>query len=104
MSYRVTTQNIGRIVLNEVDEIRSVLQNVSIILRTWRGTVPLYRQFGTDFNFLDKPLNVASPIIYADIKEAIEEFEPRAEVVSIRFIINPDHPGALIPEVEVMIS
>lgn len=104
MSYRVTTQDIGSITLNETDTVRSVLQNISIILRTRLGTVPLYRQFGTNYDFLDKPLNAASPMIYAEIKEAIEEFEPRAEVLSIRFIIHPDKPGVLIPEVEVMIT
>lgn len=104
MSYRVTTHDIGKITLNEKDTVRSVLQNISVILRTRLGTVPLYRQFGTNYDFLDKPITVASPIIYADIKEAIEEFEPRAEVISINFIINPEKPGALIPEVEVNIS
>lgn len=104
MSYRVTVHDIGKIVLNETDTVKSVLQNISVILRTRLGTVPLYRQFGTNYDFLDKPVNVASPIIYADIKEAIEEFEPRAEVVSTRFKIHPERPGVLIPEVEVNIK
>ena len=39
----------------------------------------------------------------ADLKEAIEEGEPRAEFVQATFEINPNDPAHLIPTVEVNI-
>ena len=57
-----------------------------------------WKLFGTNF---DRPVTVASPAIVADLKEAIEEFEPRVRVRAIRFTLHPDRPGTLSPEVEV---
>lgn len=91
------------LVLNETDTVKSVMQNVGIIVRTRVETVPLYREFGCRYDFLDRPVTVASPVLIADMKEAIERFEPRVRVKSVRFGIQPDRPGALVPEVEVEI-
>ena len=96
--------NLGRITLNETDTVRAMLQNVRNILRTALGTVPMYREFGIDARFVDSPINVATPIIYAIIREAIEEFEPRCEVVDIDFVPDVSNPGALLPTVRVRIK
>ena len=96
--------NLGRITLNETDTVRAVLQNVRNILRTALGTVPMYREFGIDARFVDSPINVATPIIYAIIREAIEEFEPRCEVLDIDFVPDVSNPGALLPTVRVRIK
>ena len=45
MSYKVTASDIGAVQLNETDTVRSVLQNIAIILSTRQGTCPLYRGF-----------------------------------------------------------
>lgn len=95
--------NIGKVRLNETGLVPSVMQNVSNILRTALGTVPMYREFGIDARFVDSPINVASPIIYANIREAIEEFEPRCDVVDIDFVPDLSNPGALLPTVTVRI-
>lgn len=101
MSVIVKTVDLGKLVLNETDPVKSVMQNIGIIIRTRMETVPLYRQFGCRYDFLDRPVTVASPAIVADLKEAIEEFEPRVRVRAIRFTLHPDRPGTLSPEVEV---
>lgn len=103
MSYKVTAADLSRISLNESDTVKSVLQNIAIILRTRQGTVPLYRQFGLPMNFVDRPIPVARPMLYVEVKEAVEEFEPRAEVVDVTFEEDPAVPGKLIPTVEVEI-
>ena len=46
MSYKVTAADIGAVQLNETDTVRSVLQNIAIILSTRQGTCPLYPGFG----------------------------------------------------------
>ena len=96
MSYKVTASDIGAVQLNETDTVRSVLQNIAIILSTRQGTCPLYRGFGL-------PLPVAMPMMYSEVKEAVEEYEPRAEVVNVTFAADRNAPGRLIPTVEVNI-
>lgn len=103
MGYTVTTVSYDKIKLNETNLVASVLQNISILLRTKKGTCPLYRQFGISDRYLDRPTNAAPPILYAEIKEAVEEYEPRARVENISFAIDPARPGVLIPSVEVTI-
>lgn len=102
MTYTVTAGE--SLTLNETDTVASVLQNVAIILATRRGTCPLYREFGISMDFLDRPMPVAKTLAYAEIKEAIEAYEPRASVVGVTFEEREDAPGLLIPIVEVNIN
>lgn len=103
MSYKVTAGKLGPLSLNETDTVKSVLQNVAIILKTRKGTVPLYRDFGLSQKFVDKPIPVAKTLLHADVKDAVETYEPRAEVVGVTFEEDPDAPGRLVPTVEVNI-
>ena len=59
--------------------------------------------FGLPQKFVDKPLPVAMPMMYSEVKEAVEEYEPRAEVVNVTFAADRNAPGRLIPTVEVNI-
>lgn len=102
MTYTVTAGE--SLTLNETDTVASVLQNVAIILATRRGTCPLYREFGISMDFLDRPMPVAKTLAYAEIKETIEAYEPRASVVGVTFEERADAPGLLIPIVEVNID
>jgi phage baseplate assembly protein W len=90
--------------LNETDTVKSVLQNIAIILRTRRGSCPLYREFGLPMEFLDRPQPVAKTMAIAEIKEVVETFEPRATVEDISFEEDVGTPGVLIPIVEVSIN
>lgn len=83
MNYVVSLSNaVNFAPQNEVEEI---LQNVRTILTTRLGSVPLHRDFGTSWEHIDKPITVAQMLIQAEIIDAIEEFEPRAKVVSVEF-------------------
>jgi hypothetical protein len=101
MSYTVSASRRKGIVLNEPDRVESILQNISLLLQTWQGDVPLYREFGLPMQFVDRPMNAAAPVMIVEIREAIQRFEPRAELVSVRF--KQDASGVLTPEVEVNI-
>lgn len=103
MTYAVTADDV-KIRLGETDTVRSILQNVAIILRTRQGTCPMYREFGLPQDYLDKPTPIAKPLIYAEIREAIEKFEPRCSLIGIKFARSPDSPCGLIPRVEVEIG
>ncbi len=99
MNMAYTVSAASEIRLGVTDTVEAVLQNVSMILRTRQGSVPMYRRFGLPQAFLDRPAAAAAPIALNEIKEAIEEFEPRATVLSVSF--QSDNTGRLFPIVEV---
>lgn len=104
MSYTVSATDLKTIRFNAGDTVDSVLQNIAVILSTPRGTVPLYRDFGLDWSFLDKPTPMAKVLMVAPVREAIERWEPRATVLNVSFSEDPARPGILIPTVEVDIN
>lgn len=104
MTYQVRAADLAHIRVNEQDTVSSVLQNVAVILSTKKGTVPLYRDFGLSWRSVDKPIPIAKVMLYTDVKEAIEEYEPRASVVNVTFREDSSTPGGLIPIVEVEIN
>ena len=102
MSYTVSAADLKKIRFNEVATVDSVLQNIAVILSTPLGSVPLYRDFGLDWSFLDKPM--PKVLAVAPVREAIERWEPRATVLGISFAEDPARPSVLIPTVEVDID
>lgn len=104
MSYTVSATDLKKIWFNAGNTVSAVLQNIAVILSTPMGTIPLYRDFGLDWSFLDKPAPVAKVLMVAPVREAIEWWEPRATVLDVSFSEDPSHPGVLIPRVEVEIN
>ena len=102
VSYIVSSDGSMSISLNEPERIKSILQNVSIILRTRQGTVPLYREFGLPMEFVDKPSNIAVPTALIEAREAIDRFESRASLTGIKILRNDK--GILVLEAEVEIA
>ena len=72
MGYKVSAADLRHIRLSEADTVAAILQNVAVILATRQGSSPLYRHFGLPQNFLDKPIPVAKPMLFAEVKEAVE--------------------------------
>jgi phage baseplate assembly protein W len=103
VSFQVSAADLGRIRLNEPEAVNAVLQNIALVLATPKGSVPMYRDFGLPQDFLDKPAPVAKARMIASVREAVEEWEPRATVRSISFEESPQEPGKLMPRVEVEI-
>lgn len=62
-----------------------VLQNVRFIIKTRKGSLPLFRDFGVDWGFLDRPIAEARLMAIPDIISEIQTREPRAEIVDINF-------------------
>lgn len=103
MSYLVSAGQARKITLNEADDRASILQNVAMILSTPRGSVPLYRDFGISVEAIDRPIQAAKALLRGQIKEAVEEYETRAEVTGVSFEQDPADPSRLIPTVKVRI-
>ena len=102
MTYKVSANDLP-IRLGETDTIKSALQNVAIILRSRQGTCPMYRDFGLPQKYIGLPISAARPLLYAEIREAVEAYEPRAKVLNVTFPEQEDFTEGLIPVVEVEI-
>lgn len=102
-TYQVNAVDLKKLRLLETETVASVLQNIAVILKTPKGSVPMYREFGLSQSFLDRPMPVARNMLISAVKEAIERWEPRAEVVDVTFAENASNPGELNPTVEVKI-
>jgi hypothetical protein len=103
MNYTVKAQEQSSLTLSPSNTVEEVLQNVRVIISTIKGDVPLDRAMGLRGKFLDKPISVAKAILVTEILEALEAYEPRAELLSADFDIDENVPGKLIPTVEVKI-
>ena len=104
MSYTVDPRDFREVSLNEGDIVKSVLQNVAIILSTRQGSVPMYREFGLPMRFIDKPVNVGRIMMVAEVEDAIRRFEPRAKVVGVSAVMDAGSPGRVVSVVEVEID
>jgi phage baseplate assembly protein W len=81
MIFDITTEAAG--VEIGADGIKEIIQNVSTIMATIKGTVPLDRAFGVDIGFLDEPTPAFRALYAAEVVQAINKWEPRAEVVQV---------------------
>ena len=63
------------------------------------AVVPLDRRFASHGGFIDAPAPVMAALRIAELTDAIEEKEPRAEVVSIRLLRAETLDGQLRPVV-----
>lgn len=80
---------------------QSVIQNVALLLNTKKGTIPMYREFGLPMEFVDKTIDVAETLATVEISDALEEFEPRAELRDLTITKAADGRMAIIVEVEI---
>lgn len=102
MIVKINSADDYKLKFEQDNKVLSVVQNISLLLNTKRGTVPMHREFGLPMEFVDKPIDVAETIAFAEISEAIEQFEPRANLVDIAF--EKTESGTMSIVVEVSIS
>lgn len=86
--------------------VAEVVQNVQTILATVKGSVPLDRDFGIDWSFVDEPIPQAMMLARADIIDAITAYEPRAKVRQITFKTSMQQAmqGKVVPVVVIEIK
>lgn len=77
--------------------LTEIIQNLKTILTTVKGSVPLDRSFGLDNSALDNPPLMAEALMTAAVLDAIETYEERVVVESVKF--NHDEQGKMIPVV-----
>lgn len=81
-------------VLVEQDTIKSIQQNIRLILTTPKGSDIHRPDFGSNlWQFIDQPLNaITLGRIKTEITDAIETWEPRVKVLSVE--LNKDYTNA----------
>ena len=90
--------------------IEEIIQNVAVLMTTIEGTVPLDRNFGISASIIDEPHPRAMIELSVHIVHAVQEFEPRVQVLEVGFtpieveaITSAALDGKLYPEVVVRI-
>lgn len=69
-----------------------VIQNLQTILTTYKGTVPLDRDFGISMDLVDNPVRERLKVkIYNDMLNAIRRYEPRCSLLGI--VVESDEDG-----------
>jgi hypothetical protein len=100
-NFTIRGDDTGQIDLAPATVADEVARNVAIILGTLTGTCPGYRAFGHDGSYIDRPLPQASVQLRRAVLEAIETWEPRAQVVSIETYRGEDSQERLVPIVTI---
>jgi Phage baseplate assembly protein W len=103
MAYTIKADGAGGINLAPKTLVEEILQNVAMILSTTKNTAPLYRDFGLSARFLDMPTPAAEAILVAELFDAIEDYEPRAQIINVSFE-RDERTGKVIPRLEVEIN
>lgn len=103
MVYTVSSKDIGAFDFGQGGEVEKTLQDIAVVLATPKGSVPLYREFGVEMDFLDLPMPAAEQLLRSRVREAVERWVPNAIVRSVDFEEDGSMTGRADPIVEVEI-
>ena len=78
-------------------------QEIRTVLATRKGSVPLDRDFGITWDYVDLPLSEAMQYMVAEIGQQLERYVPRIKVRDISFASDNPVDGKLQPVVTVEI-
>ena len=81
------------------DRKQNLLQQLRLLTSTRKGSVPLDRDLGLDFSFVDRPIGVVRSLYAAKLTEAISKFIPALSIVEINWSGGAD--GHIYPKVVV---
>ena len=104
MAYTIDCSKGVALSIAPATDVDVVIQGIFILLNTYIGEVPCFREFGIDPSFKDKPIQMAKALYAAAIAEAIEKFIPGVTVEQVTFAHDSDNTTTLFPKVEVSIN
>ena len=97
------TADLQQVDFSPQDETTEIIQNVKTILSTLKNTVPMDREFGISGDIIDLPSPAAQARMTAEIVDAVNRYEPRAQVVSVIYEGN-EQDGNVQPIVRLKIN
>ena len=83
--------------------LEGLAQEIRMLLGTRKGSVPLDRDFGLSWDYVDMPMSEAMPYMVAEIGRQLERHVPRIRVRDITFSSDNPVEGRLCPRVTVEI-
>lgn len=83
------------------DREAELLQQLYCLLMTDKGSVPCYRDYGVDTDWLHRPINAARSAYAVAIHQAVQTYLPTVKVNAIRFTAKALEPDHLYPVLEV---
>jgi len=78
------TYNPSKINFRPADELEEIFQNINTILGTYKFSVPLFRDFGFQAEFIDRPMSILHPLYVREVVETVEKYEPRVMVEEVK--------------------
>ena len=78
-------------------------QEIRLLLSTRKGSVPLDRDFGLTWDYVDLPMPEAMSYMISEIASQLEKYVPRIKVRDIEFKSDDPLEGILQPTVTVEI-
>lgn len=81
-----------------------IIQELYVLLNTLKGTVPCYRDFGIDSEYIHKPIIAARALYAAAVTEAVSQYIPDIKISQITFEDDADDPTRLHPMLEVTLD
>ena len=103
--YTILGINAVDITLFPRNTVEEIIQNISVLLTTVVGSVPLDRNLGLSATFIDDKAQRAMAKLTIFALQTIQEYEPRVEVTEVDFAPNPGSAadGRFYPRVRVRI-
>lgn len=83
--------------------LEGLTQEIRMLLATRKGSVPLDRDYGLTWEYVDLPMPEAMPYMIAEIASQLEKYVPRIKVRDIMFKSDDPVEGILQPTVTVEI-
>ena len=82
MTHKVSSSDTS-IIYKKQTVVEEVLQNVRMILGTYKTTVPLSRDFAMDISLIDRRVPDVRNEIAAIMLDVLKKYEPRAKLKSV---------------------
>lgn len=79
------------------ERILELERQLTLLLTTPAGTMPLDREFGVELDFLDIPSETAKNLYVAEVTQKVAKFIPSVMVEEVRWTTSED--GILKPKV-----
>lgn len=75
-------------------EEEKLRRELSMLLSTRAGSVPVIRDYGISWQCLDAPPDVAESLFYQELLQKTEKYLPNIKIVGIEFVHNPENGEA----------
>lgn len=77
-----------------------IVQDIALIIRTRQGECPGFRRFGLPKEYVGMPVQAAISVFRNELRDALQDFNVPARIVSVRGTLGPDEELYPIVEVE----